>query len=182
MTLTRQPLSVPAGNTAGTTPSAGQGIVTIFGGPDPAPALTITAHGEPKPQGSKTMGRTFGGKPIMREANKGTKPWRENVAWAARIAAEQAGITEPLAGPVRVSVVFTMPKPVSAPKRRRTWPAVKPDVDKLQRALFDALTTAGVWSDDARVIDVHAVKAYPSEHPQALTAPGVHVRIWPVTA
>ena len=43
-----------------------------------------------------------------------------------------------------------------APKRDRVrgvkWRTVKPDLDKLCRAVFDALTDAGVITDDARIV------------------------------
>ena len=35
-----------------------------------------------------------------------------------------------------------------------------PDLDKLIRSTFDALTTANVWEDDARVVAVEALKVY----------------------
>jgi hypothetical protein len=56
-------------------------------------------------------------------------------------------------------VVFYLPRPKTAP-RRITEPAKLPDVDKLIRACFDALTAAGVWRDDAQVISTLARKAF----------------------
>jgi crossover junction endodeoxyribonuclease RusA len=76
-------------------------------------------------------------------------------------------------------MVFTLPKPSSAPKRTRTWPMRYPDLSKLLRSTEDALTTAGVWADDARVIEYrHLAKVYPGEHPDALDAPGAVIRVW----
>jgi Holliday junction resolvase RusA-like endonuclease len=51
----------------------------------------------------------------------------------------------------------------SAPK----FVAVKPDVDKLIRAVLDALTDAGVFRDDSRVVQVSATKIY-ADKPGAL--------------
>ena len=48
---------------------------------------------------------------------------------------------------------------------------------KLARAVMDALTDAGVWTDDARVTDLRVVKDYPGE-PVAQSTPGVLVRVW----
>ena len=64
-----------------------------------------------------------------------------------------------MAGPVRVRMVFTLPRPAAAKKRE--YPHTKPDLSKLVRATEDALTDAGVWEDDARVVELTAAKAYP---------------------
>jgi Holliday junction resolvase RusA-like endonuclease len=81
-------------------------------------------------------------------------------------------------GPVYAHVVFTMPKPKSAPKTMRTYPDTYPDVDKLERATYDAITKALAWEDDGRVIENHNVKAYPREHPHALDKPGAVIRLY----
>ena len=80
-------------------------------------------------------------------------------------------------GALMARLVFTMPKPASAPKTRKTYPNKKPDGDKLERATFDALTKAGVWVDDARVIGGSWLKVFPNEHPEALAMPGVRIEI-----
>jgi Holliday junction resolvase RusA-like endonuclease len=168
----------------GGSPAGGTSVVGVLAAATRTelPALTVIAHGVPKPQGSKTpfINRRTG-RAGLREDNPNTGSWRDTVAWAVARAMEHVDQVEPLAGPLRVAVVFTMPKPASRPKRRVTFPDTKPDIDKLQRAAFDAVTTAGGWVDDARVIDVHAVKVFPGEHEFALSAPGLHMRVWQVT-
>ena len=173
--------------------------------PDPAPvlapyewekepALVITVTGLPAAQGSKaykghrTDRATGRRKPILVEQSKRVTPWRNRVTQAAvnalfvkhalRYGGRPAGRPEPLRGPIRIDVVFTMHKPVGAPKRRRTYPAVSPDLDKIQRATFDALTDAKAWEDDGRVIQVTTIKAYPGEHPDALPEPGAIIRLY----
>lgn len=61
-----------------------------------------------------------------------------------------------------VEVVFTFDRPKAAPKSRPCWPTTRSsgDIDKLQRAVFDALTDAGVWRDDSQVVDVRARKVH----------------------
>lgn len=138
--------------------------------PDP-PDVELIVIGEPGPQGSKSQdrhGRMF-------EACKKVKPWREAVAWAARAA---MGDRPPLTGPLRCEMIFTLPKPASAPKRRQTWPDRKPDIDKLARSTGDALTTARVWEDDARVVELVAAKRYPGEGADALPHIGAVIRVW----
>ena len=132
--------------------------------------MRIVVYGVPGPQGSKRfVGKSRSGRGIMIESSAKVKPWREAVKWAA-IAVR--GDQEPLDGPLRVRMTFTMPKPASAPKRRRTWPDKKPDGSKLQRSTEDALTDAGVWTDDARVVEWYGAKRYPGEGDDALDAPG----------
>jgi len=113
------------------------------------------------------------------------KPWREAVKWAAiealnRSYQAQVALSPEVSmvsGPVSVCMVFTLPKPKSAPKKRRTWPDRTPDLSKLVRSTEDALTSAGVWEDDARVIRCEASKVYPGEGTDALHIPGAVIRI-----
>ena len=75
-------------------------------------------------------------------------------------------------------MVFTLPKPSSAPKRRRTWPMRKPDLSKLARSTEDALVDAGLLADDARIVEYQRLaKVYPGEDVEALDAPGVLIVI-----
>lgn len=140
-------------------------------------AFGCTVYGQPAPQGSKK--HVGGGRMI--ESNAATlEPWREAVKAAARKVME--GVS-PFTGPLALEVVFTLRKPVSAPKRRRTWPDRKPDGDKLLRATMDALTDAGVWRDDGQVVDARAVKTYPDEGSGSLcglSIPGCVIRVWRV--
>lgn len=133
---------------------------------------SITVIGTPGPQGSKSFkGMSKSGRAILAESSAKVKPWREAVVWSAR----ESGIR--VAGPVVVEMIFTLRKPVGAPKKRKTWPSTKPDVDKLCRSTFDALVTAGVIEDDARVIRLVATKVFPSEGQDALDVPGAVIRI-----
>jgi len=146
----------------------------------PAP-LVITVHGTPAPQGSKR----HVGRGVMIETSKLVKPWREAVKHAAllQVTTEVVfrGQHRTIEGPVIVEVTFTLHKPASAPKRRTTWPQRKPDVDKLLRSTLDALSDAGVWVDDAQVVEVTARKVFPLEGVDALPHPGALIRIWEVT-
>ena len=102
-------------------------------------------------------------------------PTFEDVKAAA--GAVRAG-RDPLDCPLRLHMVFTLPKPASAPKRRQTWPMRTPDLSKLARSTEDALTDAGIWKDDARVVEYGLLaKRYPGEGRGALEAPGVWIEI-----
>jgi len=129
--------------------------------------MTIIVHGTPAPQGSKR----HVGRGVMIESSKKVKPWREAVKWAA-LAPDDVTLRphEKLIGPVRVHVTFYMPKPKSA--KKNAVPDKKPDIDKLIRSTFDALTEAGIWEDDSRVTYLSACKEYAEQR-----APGALITV-----
>lgn len=130
---------------------------------------SFIAYGTPAPQGSKK----YVGKGIMVESSKAVKPWREDVKQAALTAREHGAPC--LDGPLLVRMVFTLRRPKSAPKRL-TIPDRVPDLDKLLRSTSDAITTAGLWADDARCSDyVRLAKVWTGYDDDALPMPGVHV-------
>jgi len=104
------------------------------------------------------------GKPFITTTAKGLPMWRRLVADVA----QRFAPAEPWAGPVGVELDFGIPKPKSAPKRRRVWPDKRPDIDKLSRAVLDALTYV-IFADDSQVVRLRASKDY--------GAPGVVVEV-----
>jgi Holliday junction resolvase RusA-like endonuclease len=143
-------------------------------------AIIITVRGAPAPQGSKKfVGLSKAGRGILAESSAKVRPWRQDVKAAAE--AVMAG-RHALDGPLVAVMTFTLPKPASAPKTRRTWPCRKPDASKLARSTEDALTDAGVWTDDARVIELVSRKVYPGEGADALSTPGAVIRIYSADA
>jgi Holliday junction resolvase RusA-like endonuclease len=143
-------------------------------------SLIVTVYGNPAPQGSKR----HVGNGVMVESSKAVKPWREAVkhALVGLRESRQSDPWTPIQGPVAVELVFTVAKPASAPKRTRTWPARRPDLDKLIRSTLDAITDSGAIRDDAQVVELTAAKRYPGEGEHALTTPGAWIRITEVTA
>lgn len=142
----------------------------------------IRVAGSPAPQGSK---RHVGGGRMV-ESSKHVKPWRDAVradALLVRTALAAAnGGWVPLDEPLVLEMVFTVPKPASASKRKRTWPMRMPDLSKLCRSTEDALTDAGIWRDDARVVGYDRLaKVYAGEDPDALDAPGAVIRVFRIT-
>lgn len=136
--------------------------------------IQFSVYGSPAPQGSKSFKGIHGGKAVLAESSKAVKPWRQNVHWAAVQARDGAA---PMDGPLHVTMVFTLPKPQSAPKRRVTFPNKKPDLSKLVRSTEDALVTAGLIIDDSRIVRLIASKCYPGEGHGSLEAPGVRISI-----
>jgi Holliday junction resolvase RusA-like endonuclease len=119
--------------------------------------LTFTVYGKPAPAGSKRVlprGGRAGGRPIVVDDSKRSRPWKQDVS---AIALEAMRGRELLAGPLAIELVFYLARPKghygvrglrpAAP----AWPTVKPDVLKLARAVEDALT-GQVWRDDAQVV------------------------------
>ena len=145
--------------------------------------FTFWIDGVPIPQGSKSVDRRNG---YTFDANKNLRPWRKHVATAAAAAMKDDayGGLPTFDGPLGARLDFYMPRPKGHYRTGRfshllrtdapRWPAVKPDVDKLERAIFDALTTAGVWADDARVVHSDTWKRYAHQSEQ----PGVRIQIW----
>jgi len=132
--------------------------------------MQITVYGLPAPQGSKKFVGVKGGRGIMIESCPAVRPWRESIKCAA---IESGGR---VAGPVFFFLTFTLPRPRSASKKR-IWPDRKPDLSKLIRAVEDALTDAGVWEDDARIVMCLSAKYYVAQCPAALDRPGVVIVI-----
>lgn len=134
--------------------------------------LSFQAHGIPAPKGS-TRAFVRGRRAIVTADNARTKPWESVVAHAALDA--MGGERAMLTGPLRVELDFCVPRPKKllrcdgTPLDPSHLPITRPDLDKLVRAVLDALTVAGVWIDDAQVVTVRASKTY--------GAPGVSVLV-----
>ena len=107
--------------------------------------IDFTVSGQPRPQGSKNIYR---GRLV--ESAKGLKEWREAVA---KEAAKQNFYTDQA---VEVLVHFYLERPKTVKRER---PSVKPDIDKLLRAIGDALTGT-VVKDDSQIVSVSAKKEY----------------------
>lgn len=139
--------------------------------------LEFFVPGLPITQGSKrAFVNKYTGKAMLVEDAERLKPWR----WSVGVTAAQAMAKRPfIQGPVRIRLQFLFPRPKSHYGTGRNHatlkataqplPTGKPDLDKLQRAVFDALTHV-VWVDDSLVTEVFAIKRYNPE-------PGVLVAI-----
>lgn len=145
--------------------------------------ISFFVFGTPIPQGSTTA-FMHKGKPVITSANRHLKGWRTKVrgaAYSARNGTQEAPGGEEMApGYYMTRLTFWMPRPafhygakglkVSAPGH----PGVKPDLDKLVRAVLDGITDAKVWGDDSQVLGIMAVKMY-APTPEAV---GVGVEIF----
>lgn len=97
------------------------------------------------------------GKVVSIADNARLKDWTTNARWAAR-AAKVPMVYKPHAVTIHVLVEFVKPKSSKA-----TAPTVRPDADKLLRAILDMLTGVA-YADDSQVVFAAIMKAYgPSE-------------------
>lgn len=136
-------------------------------------SVTFTVLGTPIAKGSmKSWGR---GK--MVNDSKRTKPWQDTIGWAAKAAWKG----KPSTAAIRIWMRFRLARPKdhygtgknsgilkkSAPKR----PAVKPDYEKLERCVSDALSRI-VYVDDAQIVIGVGAKIYADYLP-----PGVRITV-----
>jgi crossover junction endodeoxyribonuclease RusA len=194
--LTQSPAAAHASAAAGQPPLASTGPHADARGE----AILVTVYGDPAPQGSKSYKGTRISKqtgkrtPILVESSKKVDPWRADVEAAARRAMTVKHVTVyggwpaggpigfPLTGPLEIGVIFTLAPPARMPKERIVGgialPMCYPDLSKLLRSTEDALTTAGVWLDDAQVVNCRELGKRYAGQPGALDRPGAVIRVW----
>lgn len=147
----------------------GRGEDGAPGGGDRAALRSLSGFiaGIPQQQGSKRIVRTGDGRHRPVEDNKKLAPWRRDAI--ATIGDAMSG-QAPFLGAVEVIADFRFQRPAGhygsgrnatmlkpgAPRFRTS----EPDLDKLLRALFDAITQAGAWRDDKLAVKVHGMKTY----------------------
>ena len=145
------------------------------------PAISFFVRGRPQTKGSlhpwhkwRADGRCITG--LSEQSGAELAEWRDLIATAARRSMREA---PPFSGPLAVELQFYFPAPK---KQLRFSPYVftakRWDIDKLTRAVLDALTDAAVWKDDSQVAMLHALKRYAD----STLPPGVAVLVVPMEA
>lgn len=128
--------------------------------------FVVAVEGRPAPQGSKKIE----GNGAMRESSPYLAAWRAAVkrdVYAAYLRDHIKPDELPLhRGPVAVSITFRLD-----PARRVD---AAPDLDKLLRGVWDALTGARVWEDDGRAVRVTAEKRHAAEGEPT----GADIEVW----
>jgi Holliday junction resolvase RusA-like endonuclease len=129
-----------------------------------ATRASFTVYGLPVPQGSKNAIRQGPRTLIVERGRAKLNPWRGQIASTA---AEL--LDSPIAGPLEVELTFSMPRPKAhfrsgsrANELRDDAPVYlssRPDVDKLARAVLDALTGVA-FLDDGQVASLVCAKVY----------------------
>lgn len=123
--------------------------------------LELFIAGVPRPQGSKNAYKR-GARVVLVESNKHLPEWRQAV-YEALMA---SGVKFDDA--VHVKVIFFIPR---AKSNKRMFATVKPDTDKLIRAIGDSLTKAGTIKDDSYIVQWIANKEFADQFQQ----PGVAI-------
>jgi Holliday junction resolvase RusA-like endonuclease len=127
-------------------------------------------------------GRTVGVS-VTDQGDKALKAWQGLVHYEAISARNKGGyrmLQKP--GALAVSMVFVMPRPdrhwngkeLTRAGREIEFPTSKPDVDKVCRAILDALTEA-VVADDSMVVVAKLAMVY-EDRPRGWTGVTVHAR------
>ena len=160
--------------------------------------------GLPVPQGTMicrgSNSKTGKGRHILNYQNaKELDPWRDKVEAAARRWVDE---TAPAGQPLDLMITWSLPRPASHYGTGRNagrlkdsaplYPTGRPDVDKLTRAVFDAVTKSERIHDDALIVDATVRKRYATTQAtlpepiervayvdDVLECPGVVVRIYP---
>lgn len=134
-------------------------------------SVDVHVYGYPAPQGSKRPVRMRDGRTVLIESSKAVKPWRDAVV-SALVSTGHNNMQ--LTGPLAVCIDFDLPRPKAHYKAsgelRDDAPEMvikTPDLDKLVRSTFDALTIAGVIRDDSHISELHSSKRYADGSPGA---------------
>lgn len=125
-------------------------------------ALQFQANGEPRPEGSMRLQYQNGEPRIVHDRGAELNAWRSTVRAAALRALAGAPMIDRYV-PVCLAVEFVLPR--ARGRGRRTdleLPSQYPDVDKLARAVADALSGAA-YHDDAQVVELSASKRYAND-------------------
>ena len=164
---------MPSGNGFYRTPPTPKSKVCLASIWVPSPSrCSLPTSQETPPQGSK---RYVGGGRVI-EDNPGTRVWRQS-AQLQLATYRSRQLKEPIDEAVLVQAVFCLPRPKSV---RSALPTSKSsyDLDKLCRALGDALEGAGVLKNDSRITTWHARKRYAEADSNGPAITGVFLRIY----
>jgi Holliday junction resolvase RusA-like endonuclease len=124
--------------------------------------IAFIVVGPPACKGSVVAFRAPSGRIVTKTDSKHGKTWAKHVAYCAVM----AGLPVlPKGIGVRVEAEYQFTAPI---RGERGTPCVRPDVDKLARALLDALTGIA-YEDDGQVVSLTVRKVY---GPDTLT------RVW----
>lgn len=135
--------------------------------------LSFFCPGKPVPQGSKNIGR---GGQLYEQNTRALKAWRNAIAFTC-VDATNKHRQGPFEGPVELWINFVFLRPAShltkAGDLRKSAPifhTFKPDIDKLTRAVLDALTGAA-FDDDRQVVQIDVHKGWTTDPERE----GVHI-------
>lgn len=131
-------------------------------------SVSFFVPGIPQPKGSARSYVSKRGRLSTVQDNRGKlEPWQAAVGWRAK-----AQGLRPVRGAVSVSAGFRFPRPKGHYGKRGLRPSapahhtVKPDLDKLSRAILDGLTGIA-FVDDSQVVILDVRKEWAAEECEA---------------
>jgi len=135
--------------------------------------IDFFVEGDPVTKGSMIGHKLADGRVIVMDDFRGERgrrlqAWMKAIAWEGRMTYKG----QPIAGPVVLHLAFHLLKPKS---NKKPYPSQRPDIDKLVRAVLDAIQTRAKWGgtlivDDSQVVSMTARKTWGE-------APGVQVTV-----
>lgn len=127
----------------------------------------LTVYGQAQPKGSSSGfpyvdKKTGKMRVAVTSANDSLKGWEAAVRTHAQLAVADGA--RMLTGAVRARVFVGILRPPSASVKKRPFPVVKPDLDKVVRGLLDPLSKV-LMTDDALVCSTEVHKRYIDDGP-----------------
>lgn len=118
--------------------------------------ISFFVSGVPAPEGSMN---SYGKGRMVPTNYKKLKPWRESIAEGFKTAYPNYnnGIVHPQFSPVKITMIFYLPKAKSCKLAEPTMK--RADLDKLERAVNDSLTGLA-WFDDCQVVEINSKKVF----------------------
>lgn len=114
--------------------------------------IRFDVEGEPVPQ---PRPRVYRGKSVLSDTQR-SAAYKGTIAIMAR-----QHIKQPLLGPIKVTLVFVLARPLSEPKTKRLDRAPhakdRGDIDNFSKTVLDALNGVA-WVDDCQVYSLSATK------------------------
>lgn len=140
--------------------------------------VSFFVPGQPIPQGSlRSFAHAATGR-VVTPQSRAVLGWRDEIIHETHKHVDQV-----FDGPVSVQCVFWLPRPKGHYGTGRNELNLKPsapqfhckppDIDKLARAVLDALVYANAMNDDSQVVELHAAKSWSG----STFKPGVHIEI-----
>jgi len=125
----------------------------------PVEILNVWVPGKPVAQARATPVIQSGGRKVKMTTPPKVRAWRKYLAEVISV-----NCARTYEGPFQVITQFAMPRPkrlMGAGATRMPIPYTNtPDIDNLEKAVYDALSKARIWHDDREVVSVTSSKWY----------------------
>ncbi len=126
--------------------------------------IKFTVYGDPvaQPRQRHAAVRGKGGRVGVRNYTPKDHPVQD-FKQAVQLEATRSYIGSPIVGVVGITITFVVARPKSMRRKNtpmpRVWHTVKPDIDNLAKAVFDALKGI-LWVDDSQIAKATLSKVY----------------------